>query len=154
MVAMSDLIARAHFDDVMDGRVVDYATGASSPVNTAVFKIAIDSSIKGSAIAFAYAEFLRGGIPVDRMKKLLPRSIPMIVMLLPPSWDPATYKFPNEGRGLPPNETLLTFQYPAGVILESSMGIEYPFADDPWNPIFQGGTLDEVALELSRLAGQ
>ena len=81
----------------------------------------------------------------------------MIVMLLPAGddgWDRSTYKFVNEGAGFPPSETLRAFLYPTGIILESSTGVEYPFADDPSNPIFDGGTLEEVAQELSRLAGQ
>jgi hypothetical protein len=157
MVKGSDVIASAHFDDVMDGRVIDFAEGASNPMYTAVFKLSIDASIKGPSIPFAYVEFVRGGIPVERMKKLPPREMPIVVLLRPADdggWDQATYKFENGGSGFPPSEILRTFLYPAGIIVESSTGLEYPLADDPGQRILDGNTLTDAEQELADLSAR
>lgn len=148
----SETIVQGFLDDVMDGRVIDYATGASNPLATAVFRIRVEEVIKGEETQYAYAEFIRAGIPVDRMAELMPRDIPMVFLLRHDTWDETTYRFEHEGRGLPEGETLLTFVYPSGIALEGADGIDYPLAEHPADDIFESNTLAALIQELSELA--
>lgn len=138
---------------VSDGRIVDFKTGAPHPINTAVFQIEIDKPIKGQK-GTVYAEFIRGGISVDEMMRLLPTKVPMMFMLENPAnhWPVDTYKFINEGSGLPPGETLQYVAFPNGMIIETDHGLEYPLADDPTVEIFQSATLVDLQEELTKLA--
>ena len=150
LVATANVVGIGQLVSVTEGRTIDFATGASNPTNTGVFAIGIEDAVKGSS-GMVYAEFIRGGIPVDRMMNLLPTGIPMMFMLEDPAdhWSPETYKFINEGNGLPSGAQLHEVVWPTGIIIETAHGLEYPLADDPAAPIFQSTTLTDLREELA-----
>jgi hypothetical protein len=138
---------------VEDGRVIDFATGASNPLFTAVFEISIDEVIKGEQGATAYAEFVRAGISIERIRELLPEGEPMAFVLDEPfGWDTETYEFQNEGAGLPAGARLLAFSAPAGIVVETQAGLEYPLSDQPTTPVFEARTLADLGEELRSLS--
>ncbi len=148
----SETIVLGFLDDVSDGRVVDYIAGASNPLTTAVFRIRVEEVIKGEPAEYAYAEFLRGGIPIERMNDVLPRDVPLVFLLRPDAWDRTVYRFEHEGRGLPEGESVLPFMYPSGIAVQGEDGIDYPLAHDPFEAIFEAHTLDALVEELSALS--
>lgn len=152
-VDQSSAIVEGYFDDVRDGRVGDFKEGASNPQFTAVFRIRVEHVAKGEPVEYVYVEFHRGGIPVDRMLEILPRETPMtfLLRLASETWEPKQTVFTNDGAGLPEGETLYSFLYPAGVAVEGAAGIDYPLADDPFEPIFNSSNLAELRNELVSL---
>lgn len=151
MVEFSAVIGRGHFASVSVGRTLDYATGASNPIMTAVFAIAVDDVIKGDMGSVAYAEFIRGGIPIERIREVLPKSLSFVFMLEEPGWDLNVYAVVDDGEGVPAGERLLAFMYPAGVVVEGPESLEYPFADVPTEKIFESASLEDLAGELRAL---
>jgi hypothetical protein len=151
IVEVSSVIGRGHFTSVSLGRTLDYETGASNPIMTAVFAIAVDEVIKGDMAAVAYAEFVRGGIPIERISEVLPKTLPFVFMLEEPGWDLNVYAITDEGDGVPVGERLLAFMFPAGVVVEGPGRLEYPFADVPTTKIFESASLDALSRELHAL---
>src|SRR5688572_5516299 len=72
MVAASTLIVRGHLTAVSDGRVVDYAEGASNPIAMAVVEVSVTEIIKGAVADRAHFEFIRGGLEVEQIDEHMP----------------------------------------------------------------------------------
>jgi hypothetical protein len=130
---------------------LNFKAGASHPVYTAVLGFENARALKGNGSSALYVEAIRGGVSASQLRKVAPRQMRMLLLLRPPSWPASTYQFSNDGAGVPPGEVLRAFVYPAGLMVESAGGVEYPFADNPKAPFFVGKTLQEVEQEIASL---
>jgi hypothetical protein len=151
---MSDAsnVVRGNFSDVRDGRVIDFASGASNPVQTAVFEISIAKTLKGSGAQTAYMEFIRGGIEVNAIHRLLPTKLDMIIFLhSADGWDPKVYRIEGAEKGHPSGTLLQTYLTQEGLVIGVAEGLRHPLADDPDQPIFDPArikTLDDLEKEF------
>lgn len=154
IVAISDVIAFGRLADVRDGRTIDYQTGASNPMHTAVYEVAIDEQLKGASEDRVFVELLRSIVaPVEALRAHLP-STPIVVVLQHPTWSEQTYRFEDEGAGLPDSDTTLySFALPIGLAAEWKGSLFYPLARDevPANRQFTSNSLDELRSELQSL---
>lgn len=144
MIADSSLIARAKLVGVAEGRTIDFREGASHPIYTAMLHFESTRVLEGTERSSIYVEIVRGAVMASQLEDALPVDMQMVLVLQPPAWPEATYRFINERSGIPDGETLFGFVYPIGWILQTTNGIEYPLADDPDESFFSADSLDAV----------
>jgi hypothetical protein len=146
------LIVRGRFVGVEEGRVVDFAEGTSNPIHMAVFHFAVNETLKGPDTPTAYVEHIRGGIPVQSYRDVLPQDLPIILFLRDASgWDPPVYKIEGDETGRPQGTRLHTYLTDQGLVMEDEGGLVYPLADDPDQEVFDEtriASLDELAQEI------
>src|SRR5690606_3099884 len=119
LIDNSALIVRGRIVGVEEGRSIDYAESASNPINMAVFEVPVDRVLKSGAGASVYFEHIRGGIPVESFREVLPADLPMIVFLREESgWDPPVYRIEGNERGRPKGALLYTYLTECGLVIE------------------------------------
>lgn len=132
VVAGSSVIGFGVFEDVAEGRIIDYRTGAPNPIPTAVYRIALDDQLRGPKPTTVFAELPRApASPVSELRRYLPR-VRLLFILKLPTWNVDVYKFENAGAGLPSNEeTLFGIDPPLGIVAEGNGMLFYPLVDVP-----------------------
>ena len=156
LIAVSAAVAVGRFEDVAEGRIVDYKEGASNPTFTAVFHMVIEEAIHGLEADKLYVEFQRAPIAkVSDFRRHLPTTR-LVFIVQRPGWNERTYRFTNEGAGHPEGSTLYTFMNPIGIVAEGDDSLEYPLlhAGEPPPPapyIFDAHSFEELRAEILAL---
>jgi hypothetical protein len=155
LVTKARTIVRGRLVGVAEGRTIDFATGASNPINTAVFQVEVTRVLKGAPTPDVYLEFIRGGIPVASIASVLPDGLDLLVFLSKADgWVAPTYRIDGEGKGHPPGTILETYLTQEGWVIDAAGGIQHPLADDPSARIFDEsriGSLDALEGEVARI---
>jgi hypothetical protein len=151
MVAESSLIVRGHLTGVRDGRVVDFAEGASNPVAMAVVEVSVTDVIKGAVTDRAHFEFIRGGLEVEQIDEEMPAE-EVLLFLAQPGWNADTYRFEHPRRGLPDGATLFALRTPQALLLEAGGRAYQPLEPGTSYQMFEPIPLDDVELEVRTLS--
>src|SRR5690606_23725170 len=79
-------------------------------------------------------------IGVEFYQEAQPDRMPLFLFLeKADNWDPGTYTFSNEGRGLPEGGVLVQWVSNAGVVLESKAnGLAFPLGQEHWDTEIPG----------------
>jgi hypothetical protein len=150
MVAASTLIVRGHLTGVSDGRVVDFAEGASNPTAMAVVEVGVTEVIQGATGDRAYFEVIRGGLEVEQLDEQMPAE-EVLLFLTPPGWDADTYRFEHPRRGLPDGAALFALRTPQALLLEAEGVAHQPLEPDT-SQLFEPIPLDAVEQQVRLLS--
>jgi hypothetical protein len=151
MVAESTLIVRGHLTGVSDGRVVDFAEGASNPTAMAVVEVSVMEVIQGAAGDRAYFEFIRGGTDVEQLDEQMPAA-EVLLFLAPPGWNVDTYRFEPPRRGLPEGAALFALRTPQALLLETQGVAHQPLEPGTSAQMFEPVPLDAVEQQVRVLS--
>jgi hypothetical protein len=152
MVGEATLIVRGHLTGVNDGRVVDFAEGASAPTAMAVVEVSVSEVIKGEVADRAHFEFIRGGFELDRIDQQMPND-EVLLFLAPPGWNARTYRFEHPRRGLPEGATLFALRTPQALLVEAEGRAYQPLESGTPYQMFEPVPLDSVEQEVRILSG-
>ena len=157
LINESTAIVRGRIVAVSDGRVIDYAQGASNPLLTMVLDVAVDAVLKGDAEklgSHVYVELIRAPVvSTQELRQMLPEH-PVILFLTRAHWDRERNTYRDEGKGVPEGKELFALRTPQGMLVEyNDIGdLAQPLSDEP---AFKRGlaTRDQVLSEIARIVG-
>jgi hypothetical protein len=146
LVDSSPVIVRGVVEAVADGRTIDFASGPSHPIKTAVIRVRVLETIKGSGVDTVHFEYIRGGVTPAQLDAANTKRELLLFLKPADSWDPTVHKFDNAGKGVAAGYPLLELRSQQGLIVQADNGLEEPLTGDP-APSFDGATTLPKAAE-------
>jgi hypothetical protein len=126
----SRIIVSGSIEAVVPGRTIDFSTGPSHPITTAVLKVAIDKVIKAAERALGshvYVEVYRAPVvSVEALQQAIPKE-PLMLFLTEAHTDHSLHRY-SGGEGVPPLETLYSLLTPQGLLIKVGGNLKSPLA--------------------------
>lgn len=154
-IQVSDIIVRGKIVSITEGRTIQNLNGYSSPINTALIKLEVSSTLKGKPGKFVYFEYIVGGMPASYLDERKYEE-DMLVLLRTTTWPESDYRITDSPSGLMGEvDTLYQLTTQRGLMIEkhSDEGISIDQPLDDGDPLFLGQSFDSLGKEIPALLG-
>lgn len=118
----SEVVVRAKFSDVVDGRTFIAPRGDASAIHTAILEFEVMGKVKGAPSDRVHVEYIVGqGLSTEELASLLP-SHPVTLYLNDVTELEQVWEVHDDGRGRPGGSRLYEMVTPQGLVMSTPSG--------------------------------
>lgn len=149
-IQMSDVIVQGHIESITQGRILRRPDGRKGGFSMALIKFKVSETLKGNPGEYVYFEWLKGGMPAEKMRKNR-YTQQMIIMLGPPDFGSDYYRIDNSKYALRSEvDKVYSLVTERALFIHDEDRVYAPLGQDS-DPLIEGDDLGDISVQINSL---